>query len=310
LGVSNINLCTPILRAPCAILCCAILLIVASASSVAELPEPFVIPIEPGKSVQEATATEAQTVYGDPAVPLVRNVTSPTLMAYLPDPSNATGAAVIVAPGGAYIMLAIEHEGTDVARWLADRGVAAFVLKYRVAPMPPTDAGFKAIRDRQMREPELLGPIIEAQAPVSIADGRAAVKLLRARAAEWGVDRDRIGILGFSAGGGVALGTATQYEAGERPDFAALIYGAPTIDTIPGDAPPLFILAAADDPAVPAENSNRLFSRWRAAGRSAELHVYSRGGHGFGMLAQGLPSDGWIHSFYAWLGAQGIVTAH
>ena len=96
--------------------------------------------------------------------------------------------------------------------------------------MPETDEEFKAMRDRQMREPELLGPIIEAQAPVSIADGRAAVKLLRARAAEWGVDRDRIGILGFSAGGGVATGSATQYAAGERPDFAALIYGAGTPD--------------------------------------------------------------------------------
>ncbi|MEX2122762.1 MAG: alpha/beta hydrolase [Woeseia sp.] len=231
----------------------AILLFLASASSLAAPREPFVIVIEPGKSAEDATATEAQTVYGDPAVPLVRNVTRPTLTAYLPDPAEATGTAVIVAPGGAYIMLAIEHEGTDVARWLAERGVAAFVLKYRTAPMPPTDAGFKAMRDRQMREPGLLAPIIDAQAPISIADGRAAVKLLRARAAEWNLDPHRIGILGFSAGGGVATGTATQYEAGERPDFAALIYGAST------------------------------------------------GGHGFGMLEQGFPSDRWIKTFYAWL---------
>jgi acetyl esterase/lipase len=281
----------------------------ASALSIADLPDPLVIPIDPGKSVEAATATEAQTIYGEPAVPLVRNVTSPTLTAYLPDPANSTGAAVIVAPGGAYIMLAIEHEGTDVARWLAGRGIAAFVLKYRVAAMPETDAGFKAMRDRQMREPELLGPIIEAQAPVSIADGRAAVKLLRARAAEWSIDPERIGILGFSAGGGVAGGTATQYEAGERPDFAALIYGGLASGTIPDDAPPLFILAAADDPAVPAENSNRLFSRWRAAGHSAELHIYSKGGHGFGMLPQGLPIDRWIDAFHAWLLAQGFVKA-
>ena len=216
-----------------------ILLFLASASTFAEPREPFVIAIE-GESAEAATATEAQTVYGDPPVPLVRNVTSPTLTAFLPDPAEATGTAVIVAPGGAYIMLAIEHEGTEVASWLADHGVAAFVLKYRTAPMPQSDAGFKAMRDRQMREPELLGPIIEAQAPIAIADGRAAVKLLRSRAAEWNLDPHRIGMLGFSAGGGVATGTATQYEAGERPDFAALIYGAGVPGTIPDDAPPLF----------------------------------------------------------------------
>lgn len=283
------------------------LILLVLANSLAAAESPFVIPIEAGKSAQEATATEAQTVYGHPPVPLVRNVTSPTLTAYLPEPANATGAAVIVAPGGAYIMLAIRHEGTDVARWLAAHGIAAFVLKYRVAPMPATDAGFKALRDRQMREPELLGPVIEAQAPLSIADGRAAVALLRTRAAEWDLDPDRIGILGFSAGGGVALGSASKYEAAERPAFAAIIYGAATDNPVPDDAPPLFIAAAADDPVVPSDDSVGLFSRWRAAGRSAELHIYSKGGHGFGMLEQGLPSDRWIEAFHAWLVAEGIT---
>lgn len=284
-----------------------VFLLSAGGSLAAELAEPVVIPIEPGKSAEEATASESETVYGQPPVPLVRNVTSPTLTAYLPDPANATGAAVIVAPGGAYIMLAIRHEGSDVAHWLAARGIAAFVLKYRVAPMPETDEGFKALRDRQMREPELLGPIIEAQAPLSIADGRAAIELLRARAEEWDLDPDRIGILGFSAGGGVALGSATGYEAGQRPAFAAIIYGGGTDQPIPDDAPPLFIVAAADDPVVPAGNAVRLFSRWREAGRSTELHVYSKGGHGFGMLRQGLPSDHWIEAFHAWLGAQRML---
>ena len=149
-----------------------------------------------------------------------------------------------------------------------------------------------------------------AQAPISSADGRAAVKLLRSRAAEWNLDPHRIGILGFSAGGGVATGTATEYEAAERPDFAALIYGAGTPRTIPADAPPLFILAAADDPVVPATRSKELFSRWRAAGHSAELHLYATGGHGFGMLEQGLPSDRWIEVFHAWLSEQLEVSSH
>lgn len=288
-------ICRPILKLA------STLLFLASTAAFAQPPEPFVIAIDPGKSVEEATATEAQTVHGDPPVPLLRNVTSANLIAFLPDPADATGTAVIVAPGGAYVMLAIEHEGTDVARWLAGRGVAAFVLKYRTAPMPPTDAGFKARRERQMREPGLLGPIIEAQAPVSGEDGRAAVRLLRTRAAEWNLDPQRIGILGFSAGGGVATMAATRYEAGERPDFAALIYGAGAPEAVPDDAPPLFALAAADDPVVPAARSKDLFSRWQAAGRSAELHLYATGGHGFGMLEQRLPSDRWTEAFYAWL---------
>ncbi len=288
-------------------LACAFLILMSANAHAAEPREPLVIPLEPGQSAEEATATEATTVYGEPAVPLLRNVTSPTLTAYLPDPANATGAAVIVAPGGAYIMLAIEHEGTDVARWLAARGIAAFVLRYRVAPMPKTDAGFKAERDRQMREPALLGPIIEAQAPLSIADGRAAVALLRARADEWDLDPDRIGILGFSAGGGVALGAASKYAAGERPAFGAIIYGAGADTPVPEDAPPLFIVAAVDDPVVPARNAVRLFERWRDAGRSAELHVYAKGGHGFGMLEQRLPSDHWIEAFHAWLAGQGFL---
>jgi acetyl esterase/lipase len=281
--------------------------ILGSPAHAADPGEPLVIPLEAGLSAEEATATEAQTVYGEPPVPLLRNVTSATLTAYLPDPAAATGAAVIVAPGGAYIMLAIEHEGTQVARWLAARGTAAFVLKYRVAPMPETDEGFKALRDRQMREPAILGPVIDAQAPLSITDGRAAVRLLRARAAEWELDPERIGILGFSAGAGVALGAASAYAADERPAFAAIIYGAGTDNPVPEDAPPLFIAVAADDSVVPPGDSKHLFSRWRAGGHSAELHIYSRGGHGFGMLRQRLPSDRWIEAFHAWLVAEGIA---
>lgn len=267
-------------------------------------PEHQVIPLEPGLPVAEATATELQTVYGDPAVPLVWNVTHPTLTAYLPDPGHATGTAVIVAPGGAWIMLAMQHEGTDVAAWLAARGIAAFVLKYRTAPMPDTVAGFKAERDKQMRNPELLDPIIAAQAPISAEDGRAAVRFLREHAGDFGLDPKRIGILGFSAGGGVTRAAASQYTSAERPDFAATIYGAGNIATVPDDAPPLFILAAADDDVVPVASSLSLFARWQAAGRPAALHVYAKGGHGFGSLRQNLPSDRWTDVFLAWLASQ------
>jgi acetyl esterase/lipase len=265
-----------------------------------------VLPLEPGLTVEQATATELQTVYGDPAVPLVWNVTHPTLTAYLPEPSRATGTAVIVAPGGAWIMLAMQREGTDVAEWLAAHGIAAFVLKYRTAHMPDTVAGFKAERDRQMLKPALLDPIIAAQAPISAEDGRAAVQFLREHAADFGLDPKRIGILGFSAGGGVARAAASQYTPAERPDFAAAIYGAGDVASVPADAPPLFILAAADDDVVPVASSTSLFTRWQAAGRPAALHVYAKGGHGFGMLQRDAPTDGWIEVFYAWLASQGL----
>jgi acetyl esterase/lipase len=266
--------------------------------------EPQVLPLEPGLTVEQATATELQTVSGNPAVPLLWNVTHPTLTAYLPDPDRATGTAVIVAPGGAWIMLAVKHEGTDVAKWLAAHGIAAFVLKYRTAHMPDTVAGFKAERDKQMRNPELLDPIIAAQAPISAEDGRAAVQFLREHAGNFGLDPKRIGILGFSAGGGVARAAASQYALSERPDFAASIYGAGDVASVPDDAPPLFILAAADDDVVPVASSTSLFTRWQAAGRPAALHVYAKGGHGFGMLQRGAPTDGWIEVFYAWLVSQ------
>jgi acetyl esterase/lipase len=287
----------------------ALLWCLACGPSLAEAPTPFIIPVEPGKTGQAATASEGYTVYGHPAVPLVWNVTSPTLTAFLPDPAQkTTGSAVIIAPGGAYLMLAIRHEGEDVARWLASRGIAAFVLKYRVAPMPKDEAGFKAERDRQMREPQLVPAIIRKQAPISHADGRAAIKLLRARAAEWHIDPHRIGILGFSAGGGVALYSALEYSPEERPDFAAPIYGAVLGDIkVPADAPPIFLAAAADDPVLGSDGVMKVFSSWRAAGRSAELHLYSKGGHGFGLLPQKLASDHWLEAFYEWMKDQGLA---
>lgn len=248
-----------------------------------------------------------EAVSSEPRTALIRNVTTPTLTAFLPEPSKATGTAVIVAPGGAFIMLAIDHEGYDVAKWLADRGVAAFVLKYRVAQTPSAENDFQKMRAEQMRNPGLLDPIIKSQAPLSIADGKQAIKLVRSRAAEWGISPKRIGILGFSAGGGVTSAAALEYKPDERPDFAASIYGVSNAHEVPADAPPLFLATAADDDAVPASRVVELFSRWQAAGKPAELHVYAQGGHGFGLHRQGLPSDHWIEAFYDWLQAQGFA---
>lgn len=234
---------------------------------------------------------------------VIRNVTRPTLLAYLPDPEIANGTGVVVCPGGAFAFLAIESEGTEVAHWLNQRGVAVFVLKYRLTPTPTRDEDFlqqlmQIVHDEKQ---------MKAQVPIAIMDGQQALKVVRARASEWNLNPARIGILGFSGGGVIALATATQYEADKWPDFVAPIY-APVWQElkVPADAPPLFSALASDDPAVPDGNM-ALYKAWKTAGRPVELHSYSKGGHAFGMIKQGLPSDSWIERFGEWLQVQGFL---
>jgi acetyl esterase/lipase len=251
---------------------------------------------------------------------IVRNVVRPTLTAFLPERSKANGTCVIVCPGGGFHFLAWESEGTQVAEWLRARGVAAFVMKYRLLDTGATVEEFrkslqallKAIEERQKNVQSGERPTIPEEmkkiSELASADGRQAVKVVRERAAEWGIKPDRIGIMGFSAGGVVTTSAATEYDAESRPNFAAPIYG-PLLRSVkvPADAPPLFIACASDDALVPPAESTRLFSEWKAAGKSVELHIYAKGGHGFGMRKQGLPSDGWIDRFGDWLGQQGLL---
>jgi acetyl esterase/lipase len=138
-------------------------------------------------------------------------------------------------------------------------------------------------------------------------DGRQALKVVREHTAEWCLDPDRIGILGFSAGGMVASHAALLPASQERPSFAAIIHGAPFEDVVvPSDVPPAFI-AVCDDDTMAAGPCLRTCQAWQAAGRPVELHLYSKGGHGFGMRRRGLPADGWIDRFGEWLGAHGFV---
>ena len=241
-------------------------------------------------------------------VKLVRNIARPTLTAYLPEPAVATGTAVIVCPGGAFHNLSIESEGTEVARWLCARGVAAFVLKYRVLQ---TEARDEVLIKQLQEEFTNLGYLMELFQqiePLAIADGQQAIKVVRQRAAEWGIASERIGMLGFSSGGVVTIGAAMQYDEENHPNFAAPIYLALTgrdID-VPTDAPALFLLAASDDPMAVAV-SLPLYTAWRDADRPVELHLYTQGGHGFGMKKRGLPTDHWIERFSEWLQAQGFL---
>lgn len=236
----------------------------------------------------------------------LRNVVHPTLTPVLPHPSLATGAGVVVCPGGGYFMLAIDHEGWEVADWLAARGVAAFVLKYRVLETPADDEALMATMvDAGGAGLEGILERMEPFAPIPLADGLAALGLVRDRAEEWGVPPDRLGAVGFSAGGRLVLDLATQDEPASRPAFAGAIYAAASPRPVPADAPPLFIAVAVDDPLV--DGSVRAQAAWQQAGRPVEAHYYSRGGHGFGMRKTGLPADRWIEQFHEWMSAEGFL---
>ncbi len=236
---------------------------------------------------------------------LVRNVTEPSLTVFLPDPQIATGTGVIVCPGGGLEVLAVEHEGTEVAQWLTARGIAAFMLKYRVIETPPREED-RLHQDRDPNRVERLKRLRREHGPIALADGQQAVKIVRERATEWGLSSDRIGMMGFSAGGFVSAAVALANEAESRLDFVAPIYGALWQDLIiPADAPPFFTVVANND-AIAAEPCVRLYSAWHAAGRSAEIHIYAQGGHGFGIRKQGLPCDSWIDRFGEWMQSQGF----
>jgi acetyl esterase/lipase len=248
------------------------------------------------------TQVEEETIL-PPGLKVVRNVTQPSLTVYLADPAKANGTAVIICPGGAWHFLSIDMEGTEVARWLAARGVTAFVLRYRLVR---TGDDLVAEVNENLSDRARMAGLMEALQPLIQADGQQAVRLVRERAAEWGIAPERVGMMGFSAGGDLTVNAALYNSLDCRPDFAAAIYPAVFEDVVaPPDAPPLFLLCANDDDMATAA-SLRLYSAWKEVSRPVEMHIYSKGGHGFGMTHQGLPSDTWIERFGDWLQVQGL----
>ena len=238
---------------------------------------------------------------------VVTNVTQPTLTLYKPDPTLANGTSIVICPGGGFMALSINSEGIDVAKWLAAKGVTAFVLKYRLAHTgeDATQEFMDAFRD-QRKFGEMLAKVL----PLSIADGLAAVTYVRKHAADWGISPDRVGIIGFSAGGTVTAAVGFHYTAESRPAFVAPIYaGASGMkdSIVPADAPPMFLAAATDDQLHLAPDTIQLYGQWAAAHKPVELHMYAKGGHGFGMRQQGFPSDHWIDRFGDWLASQGLL---
>lgn len=218
-----------------------------------------------------------------PAEKWVRKVRRPVMEVYPAKKPN--GTAVVIAPGGGFSILAIEHEGRDVARWMNDRGVTAFVLRYRV--------GLES-REESMK--------------AAIEDGLLAVKTVRGRAAEWKLDTKRIGVMGFSAGGYLTIGVATQYAAESRPDFAIPIYAvAPQGYQVPADAPPLFTAVAYDDNVRMTGTLTGLLENWKKANRPAEGHMFADGGHGFGMNRKGKSCDVWTDLLGQWMARIGVL---
>jgi len=254
----------------------------------------------PANPPAEADMTTAKDnlVAGKPLVRL-GNVSSPTLTLYEPQKNN-TGAAVVVFPGGAYRILAIDLEGTEVCDWLNSAGVACVLVKYRV---PGT------------------GPY--PKSPAALQDAQRAIGIVRSRAAEWHIDPNRIGVLGFSAGAHLAAAVSTHfdrrlYDAVDaadsvscRPDFAVIVYPGylalaeknfaanPDIP-VTAQTPPSFILQAEDDP-VHVENAVVYFMALKNAKVPAELHIYAAGGHGYGLRRTEEPVTTWPASVITWM---------
>ncbi len=234
------------------------------------------------------------TIENTPVGTVIMNVVTPTITAYLPDPAKATGTGIILAPGGAFVALAISLEATEAAKWLQQRGIAAFVLKYRTV--------------EKKSDGIPTGLDLDTAGRYGMADGIQALKVVRQHARAWRVDPNRIGFLGFSAGAMVTSATLVQPDSAGRPNFAGLLYGGPfsRMPVVPKNLPPVFMAWAQDDP-VALQTATRFHDALIAAGNKPEAHIYAAGGHGFGMKKQGTSSDHWIDEFYYWLDALGLT---
>ena len=236
----------------------------------------------------------------------VYNVVRPKLTVYLPDRKSSDKTAVIICPGGGFHFLAIDHEGTNIGKILTSYGITVFLLQYRLVHIQgenPFDDMLNAADPKSWDDESL--PII----PLAIADGRQAIAHVRAHAKEYNVSPDKIGIMGFSAGGRVAASTAFQYDAGNRPDFVVPIYAdipPSRVGQVLPDAPPLYLACTQDDEFGFAVHAINMYQKWYNAGRPVELHLFTQGGHGFGAGSPGNSTYGWISQFLLWLKVMGF----
>jgi acetyl esterase/lipase len=273
--------------------------------------EPDAIVLGTG-DVADQTAPESWfRQWGDP---MARNISRATLTPFLPEPEKANGAAVIVAPGGGFRWLSMGNEGWEVAEALAARGIAAFVLKYRLEPTPEALGEFADSMNRTFAaaaapsEGEIAlprrGPRWDLSNP--LADAEAAHALILERADAWGVDPARVGMLGFSAGAGLTLHGALHSEAMDLA-FIGLIYGGLEAVEVAEDAPPLFAVIATDD--FLFHGRFGLIQSWFDAGVPVEFHLYQNGGHGFGLGNPDRTSNRWFEAFLHWVEVNGFLAA-
>ncbi len=249
-----------------------------------DLPKNAIPLLPPGETLAVPATDTWATVNGGPRL---RNVTQASLMPFLPPRGRANGTAVIVAPGGGFAHLAIDKEGFDVARSLAAHGVAAFVLKYRLRPNASAGGG--------------------GTYPPALDDAKAAIRLLRQQPARFGIDPARVGFMGFSAGAFLAQDLGVDADPVLRPDFLVSVYGPMAARPLPATAPPLFIAVAADDTSQPPRDFG-LYQSWRTANRPVEMHVFERGGHGFGVPGvAGTTTTGMMDELYLWLDSRGLL---
>ena len=277
----------------------------------------------PGRAPGTEAWTIAETTTRSPSGDrIISNVSDPTLTVFLPDGAVATGAAVVVAPGGALRILGWDNEGVRAAEWLNSKGVAAFVLKYRTLQTPaaqtpggrgaPPGAGAAAPRQEMTirngnANPEPDDARLAEVLRMGIADAQQALRLVRRNATTWRVDPGRVGIMGFSAGGGVAVGAALAEKTDASPDFLVSLYGPSLMDVnVRPDSPPLFIAVGGTHFNV-TNGCLALFAAWKAGGRPAEIHVYDMVSAGFGMSRRGLPVDTWTDRLHEWLVARKIA---
>jgi acetyl esterase/lipase len=268
--------------------------------------EPRAIPLGTGGVDQQPAPESWFRQWGEP---MVRNVSTATLTPFLPAPGKANGAAVLVAPGGGFRWLSIHNEGWKVAQALADQGIAAFVLKYRLQPTPQSLDGFKDSMNRMFAaagssdgNPRSLVPDLSNQ----LSDAETAYALILSRAGEWGIDPKRLGMMGFSAGAGLTMHSTLNSKT-MKLAFIAPIYGGMGPVQVPKDAPPMFNVIASDDFLFRGQMG--VIKSWFDAGRPVEFHLYQNGGHGFGLGYPGNTANGWFPVFLRWLEVNGLLKA-
>jgi len=250
--------------------------------------------------------------WGDP---MARNISTATFTPFLPDPDKANGAAVIVAPGGGFMWLSMDNEGWQVAEALAEQGIAAFVLKYRLNPTAESLDDFSAMMNRTFEAAEGDSDSPQEEPPGrprwdlsnQLEDAEAAYSMIAERAEEWGVDMERLGMIGFSAGAGLTMHSTLNSES-MKLAFIGPIYGGMDSVEVPENAPPMFNVIAADDFLFHGQAG--LIESWYNADVPVEFHLYQNGGHGFGLGNPNRTSNRWFEAFTHWLDVNGFLSAN